>query len=212
MTVDSGPDASKCKAYGPALHPNTLAIAGSPLEFFVDTSAAGHGELRVYIQGPNDYKPKVFMADDDKGVHSIKFDAMKSGKYFVVVSWSDSHIPNSPFKIRVHPAANAAKVKAYGPGLLDGFIGTPGQFTIETKNAGIGTLLIRIHGLKDSFKIDAKPISQADSRTLVVTYSPKLVGEYTIFIRWSGVHVPGSPFTVNIKQKPGEPSLEPLML
>ncbi len=204
VTVDSGPDASKCKAYGPALHPNTLAIAGSPLEFFVDTSEAGFGQLRVYIQGPNDYKPKVFMADDEKGVHSVKFDAMKPGKYFVVVCWSEKHIPNSPFRIKVHPAANAGRVKASGPGLLDSFIGTPGQFTIETRNAGIGTLLIRIHGLKDSFKIEAKPISAEDFRTLIVTYNPKLIGEYAIFVRWSGVHVPGSPFTVNIKQKPGE--------
>ena len=203
ITVDPGPDASKCKAYGPALHPNALAIAGSPLEFFVDTSAAGYGHLKVYIQGPKDYKPKVYTADDEKGIYSIKFDAMKPGKYFAVVVWSEKHIPKSPFQIRVQPAADAGKVRAYGPGLLDGFIGTPGQFNIETKNAGIGTLLIRIHGLKDSFKIEAKPISPEDTRTLIVTYNPKLVGEYTVFVRWSGVHISGSPFTVNIKQKPG---------
>ena len=204
IKVDSGPDASKCKAYGPALHPNALAIAGSPLEFFVDTASAGYGNLKVYIQGPNDYRPKVFMADDEKGVYSVKFDAMKAGKYFVLVVWSEKHIPNSPFKIRVHPAANAGKVRAYGPGLLDGFIGTPGQFNIETKNAGIGTLLVRVHGLKDSFKIEAHPISETDPRTLIVTYNPRLVGEYTIFVRWSGVHIPGSPYTVKIKQKPGK--------
>jgi filamin len=203
ITVDSGPDASKCKAYGPALHPNALAIAGSPLEFFVDTASAGYGNLKVYIQGPGDYKPRVFMADDEKGIYSIKFDAMKAGKYFILVVWSEKHIPNSPFKIRVHPAANAGKVKAYGPGLLDSFIGTPGQFNVETKNAGIGTLLVRIHGLKDSFKVEAHPLSENDPRTLIVTYNPKLVGQYTIFVRWSGVHVPGSSFTVNIKQKPG---------
>ena len=204
VTVDSGPDATKCKAYGPALHPNALAIAGSLLEFFVDTSEAGYGNLKVYIKGPNDYKPRVFMADDNKGVYSVKFDAMKAGKYFVVVVWAESHIPNSPFRLKVHPAADASKVRAFGPGLLDGFIGTPGQFTIETKNAGIGTLLLRIHGLKNSFKVEAIPLVSEDPRTLITTYNPKLVGEYVLFIRWSGVHVPGSPFTVKIKQKPGE--------
>ena len=204
VTVDTTPDPTKCKAYGPALHPNALAIAGSPLEFFVDTSEAGKGKLRVYIKGPNDYKPRLFLADDDKGVYSVKFDAMKAGKYIVVVAWAESHIPNSPFRLKVHPAADASKVRAFGPGLLDGFIGTPGQFTIETKNAGIGTLLLRIHGLKNSFKIDSVPLASEDPRTLITTYNPKLVGEYVIFLRWSGVHVPGSPFTVKIKQKPGE--------
>ena len=126
VNVFPGPDASKCFAYGPALNQNSILIAGSPLELFVDTSEGGFGQLRVYIQGPNDYRPKVFMANDDKGVYSIKFDAMKSGKYFVVIAWSEEHIPGSPFKLRVHPAADASKVRAYGPGLLDSFLGAPG--------------------------------------------------------------------------------------
>ena len=126
VNVFPGPDASKCFAYGPALNQNSILIAGSPLELFVDTSEGGFGQLRVYIQGPNDYRPKVFMANDDKGIYSIKFDAMKSGKYFVVVAWSEEHIPGSPFKLKVHPAADASKVRAYGPGLLDSFLGAPG--------------------------------------------------------------------------------------
>ena len=122
VNVVPGPDATKCRAYGPALHPNSLHIAGTPLEFYVDTSEGGHGSLRVYVQGPHDYRPKIYQADDGKGVYSIKFDAMKSGKYFLVVAWSDQHIPGSPFKVRVHPAADASKVKVYGPGLEDGYL------------------------------------------------------------------------------------------
>lgn len=127
VNVFPGPDASKCFAYGPALNKNSVLIAGSPLELFVDTTEGGFGQLRVYIQGPNDFRPKVFMANDDKGVYSIKFDAMKAGKYFVVVAWSEDHIPGSPFKLRVHPAADASKVRAFGPGLLDSFLGAPGK-------------------------------------------------------------------------------------
>ena len=127
INVFPKPDASKCFAYGPALNQNSILIAGSPLELFVDTKKGGHGLLRVYIQGPNDHRPKVFIADDSQGVYSIKFDAMKPGKYFVVVAWSEEHIPGSPFKLRVRPAADAGKVKAYGPGLIDGFLGGPGE-------------------------------------------------------------------------------------
>ena len=199
-----GPDATKCRAYGPALHPNSLHIAGSPLEFKVDSSEAGFGHLRVYIQGPQDYHPKVYMADEGQGIHSVKFDAMKAGRYFIVVAWSENHIPGSPFKVRVHPAADASKVKAYGPGLEDGYLGDTGQFTIETKNAGIGTLLIRVHGIKDTFKIEATSEGEEDRRTLIARYSPTSKGEYVIFVRWSGIHVPGSPFTVNIRRRRGE--------
>ena len=199
-----GPDATKCRAYGAALHPNSLHVAGSPLEFKVDSSEAGFGHLRVYIQGPNDYHPKVYIADEGQGNHSVKFDAMTAGRYFIVVAWAEKHIPGSPFKLRVHPAADASKVKAYGPGLQDGFLGDTGQFKIETKNAGIGTLLFRVHGIKDTFKIEATSDGEEDRRTLVANYSPTTVGEYVIFIRWSGVHIPGSPFTVNIRKKKKE--------
>ena len=79
---------------------------------------------------------------------------------------------------------------------------------METKHAGIGTLLIRVHGLKDAFKIEASPVSDKDQRTLLAHYSPKIPGEYTIFVRWSGVHIPGSPFTVHISRRQGEYSCD----
>ena len=78
-----------------------------------------------------------------------------------------------------------------------------GQFTVETKNAGVGTLLIRVHGLKDTFKIEAHPFSNKDPRTLTVSYNPKVTSNYVVFVRWSGVHIPGSPFNITIRAKPG---------
>ena len=127
INVVPGPDASKCRAYGPALHPNAVHIAGTPLELSVDCSEGGYGSLRVYVQGPNDYRPRIYMADDGKGLYSVKFDAMKAGKYFLVAAWADSHIPGSPFKLKVNPAADPAKVKVYGPGTTDGKLGDEGQ-------------------------------------------------------------------------------------
>jgi len=198
INVVPGPDASKCRAYGPALHPNTVHISGSPIEFYVDTKEAGCGELSVTSKGPNDYQPKVFLSDDGEGIYTVKFDAKKHGRYFVFVQWSKVQIPSSPLKLKVHPRANAGMVRAYGPGLHNGKLGDTGEFTIETKDAGIGTLSIRVHGIKDAFRIEAKQQSAENPRTLKANYYPSLPGQYVIFIRWSGDHVPGSPFTVEI--------------
>ena len=94
-------------------------------------------------------------------------------------------------------------VKAYGPGLQSSFeIEEPGEFTVETKNAGIGTLTIRVHGVKGAFKIEANPVSESDPRTLKGHYNPKEPGDYIVAVRWSGMHVPGSPFNVTIRPKP----------
>ena len=79
-----------------------------------------------------------------------------------------------------------------------------GQFTVETRRAGVGTLLIRVHGLKDSFRIEAHPLSKDNPRTLFAAYNPMVKGNYVVFVRWSGNHVPGSPFNVTIRPKPGE--------
>lgn len=76
---------------------------------------------------------------------------------------------------------------------------TVGEFSIDTKLAGIGTLLVRVHGIRDSFKVEANPVSENRPRLLLAHYYPTIPGEYTIFVRWSGSHVPGSPFTVHIK-------------
>ena len=127
INVVPGPDASRCRAYGPALHPSAIHIAGTPLELNIDCSEGGYGSLRVYVQGPNDYRPRIYMADDGKGVYSVKFDAMRAGKYFLVIAWADNHIPGSPFKLKVHPAADPSKVKVYGPGITDGRVGDEGQ-------------------------------------------------------------------------------------
>ena len=195
-----GPDPSKCRLEG--FHNNTLYIAGKPIEFTVDSSEAGSGVLKVFVQGPRDHVPKVYLADDGKGHHSVKFDALIPGRYFIVVAWSDSHIPGSPFKIKVHPGPDASKVIVTGPGIKDSILGEDSEIYIDTREAGIGTLLIKVHGVKDAFKIDANPVNEDDKRLLLATYSPTVAGSYDIFIRWSGVHVPGSPFKVQIT-KPG---------
>ena len=198
LEVVPAPNAVMCKAHGPALHPNSLHIAGTPLDLYVDTQKAGSGELQVIVKGPNDSRPKVFMAND-KGVHSIKFDVPDAGRYYIYIWWSQVLIPGAPFKIRVHPSPDAGQVKAYGPGLEEGMkVEDPGDFTIETKNAGIGTITIRVHGVKGGFKIEANPESETSPRTLLGNYTPTEPGDYIVAIRWSGKHVPGSPFRIHI--------------
>ena len=198
IEVIPAPDASKCRAYGPALHPNPLHIAGTPLDIFVDTKTAGTGVLQVAVKGPDNSPLKVFQANDS-GLHSLKFDVPTAGHYYIHVSWSRAQIPGSPFKIEVHPGPIAGNMVAYGPGLEPTVkVGDKGEFTIETKNAGIGTLIIRVHGVKKTFKIKASPESKSNRYTLKAHFDPKKGGDYIIAIRWSGIHIPNSPFNIHI--------------
>ena len=199
LTAQPGPEADKCSIFGPALEPNAVLTIGKPIDFSVDTSDAGSGHLTVKAVGPGGAQATVFIAKSSKqGVHDIKLDPVRHGKYRVSVKWSGVHIPGSPFLLKIFPGADASKCKAYGPGLEDGFVGKASTFTIETRDAGAGTLKVRLHGVKDAFKIEIKPIDQSDVRTLHARYDPRKPGEYLVTIKWVNQNIPGSPFRVKI--------------
>lgn len=199
------PDASKCRAYGQCLNPTANLFARSTIELFVDTSKAGTGELAVVAKGKGGLTPKIYMSDDGSGIYSVKFTPSQSGKYYVHVWWFGVHIPNSPFQLRIHDGPDASKVKVSGPGVgREVDVGQPARFTIETKDAGLGTLLIRVHGIKDAFDIEAKPISEDDPRTLEAQYNPIEAGDYRVVVQWSGIDVPKSPFRVNVRDRERE--------
>ena len=44
----------------------------------------------------------------------------KFGQYVVTVTWSGAQVPKSPFNVKVAPAVDASKIRAYGPGLEKG--------------------------------------------------------------------------------------------
>ena len=199
LTALPGPTANKCHMYGPILEPNAVLTIGNPMDFTVDASDAGVGTLSVKAIGPGGIQARVYLAKGNKkGIHNIKLDPVRHGKYRVSVKWSDEHIPGSPFMLKIYPGADASKCKAYGPGLEDGYVGEASSFMIETRDAGAGTLQVHFHGVRDAFRVDIKPVDQRDVRTLKANYNPKKPGEYLITIKWSEKHIPGSPFRVKI--------------
>ncbi len=203
-----GPDSSKVKIYGPALKEGTVLTFGKPIGFMVDAKDGGNGKLSVKAVGPANSNARVFTAMSDKDrEYEIAIDPKRHGKHRVSVKWSDKHVPNSPFILKVFPGADASKCIAKGPGLEDGVMGKKTSFTIDTKNAGAGLLKVRLHGLKGAFKIHIKPESEKNRRVLLANYDPKFPGEYLIKIMWCDVHVPGSPFRVKIISHESSPSM-----
>ena len=199
VNVKQGPEAKECILSGDALKSNTILKIGDPIEFSVDARNGGSGKLNVDAVGPRGVQARVFIAAGEKsGIHDILLDPIRPGKYRVSVKWSGQHVPGSPFIVRVFPGADASKCRAYGPGLQDGVVGKPSSFTIETKDAGSGVLKVRLNGIKDAFKVEVRPKSPQDVRTLLANYNPNKPGDYLITIKWSEKDIPGSPFKVNI--------------
>lgn len=201
VKVLQGPIPSKCVASGPCLQSNSILQSGSQLEFFVDATQAGHGNLAVIVKGKTE-EPKVFVSDDENKIHSVKFEPQGHGRYYINAFWSGEHIPGSPFKLKIHPQPSAANVKAYGPGLEEEVvIEKRAEFTIDTSNAGVGTLSVRVHGVKGKYKVECQPKSEGEPRIVLGAYEPMEAGDYTVAITFEGDHIPGSPFEVKVVDK-----------
>ena len=93
--------------------------AGQRAPFTVDAKAAGDGELDVFVEGPLG-EEKVDVKNNGDGTYSCCYYPGKFGKYVASVTWSSVQVPNSPFNVKVAPAVDASRIKAYGPGLEKG--------------------------------------------------------------------------------------------
>ena len=202
VKVLPGPDASKCKASGPCLLANSILQSESQLEFLVDATQAGQGSLVVVVKGKQE-QPKVFISDDaDNGMYSVKFEPRLQGRYYINAFYGGQHIPGSPFKIKIHPKPSAAKVKAFGHGLeKEVKVNEKAEFVIDTTDAGIGTLSVKVHGVKGGYNVECQPKSAEEPRIVIGSYQPTESGDYTVSILFEGENIPDSPFEITVAEE-----------
>lgn len=206
IAVHQRPRPEKCIAKGACFDGKNPIKGGEPLNFTVFSKDAGFGRLNVTAAGPSGDAVSAYVAEESREKHKVRIDTKEPGRYTINVKWGSVHIPSSPFKVRVYPPPDASKVVVDGPGIRNGVqIGVETHFSIGTHHAGLGQLYVRMHGIKDAFKIKVEPPDPRDPRQLRATYRPSKPGDYEITILWSGVAVPGSPFRLQIVDPHGAP-------
>jgi len=90
--------------------------------------------------------------------------------------------------------ADAAKCRAYGPGLTEGIIGEDASFTIVNPT-GRGKIEVRVEGPDNDAKVEVK---ENGDGTYSVSYHPTVPGTYRVHVTLDGVHIPGSVFEVTV--------------
>ncbi|XP_069604488.1 filamin-A isoform X1 [Ranitomeya imitator] len=175
---------------------------GKDQEFTVKSKGAGgQGKVASKITGPSNKsvpcKVEPGLSPDNS---TVKFIPREEGPYEVEVTYDGVPVPGSPFPVEAVPPTNPSKVKAYGPGLKGGSVGSSAPFTIDTKGAGQGGLGLTVEGPCEA-KIEC--LDNGDG-TCSVSYLPTEPGDYNINILFADTHIPGSPFKSKI-----EPSFDP---
>nr|KAG5708293.1 hypothetical protein BaRGS_021227 [Batillaria attramentaria] len=200
ISVTSKGDVSKVKVTGEGLKGG---IAGYELRVFVDTHEAGPGEISATCSSHRQ-GARVDVKENEAGHYTLVVQPTTPDKHLLQIKYDDQHVPGSPFVLRIGEPPDASKVRVFGPGVEDGVIYTfQSTFLVETHGAGAGQLAVRVRGPRGSFKVDMHRESD-NERTITCSYNPTETGQYVINVRWSGEHVPGSPFTVNIVENKAE--------
>ncbi len=121
-----------------------------------------------------------------------------------------AQFPNAKLKTgaQTKPRHNPKRVRCYGPGVQKTGVanGAKTNFTVETFSAGDGEVTVF---LKDpsgkEIPVDVK-FNDDDAKTYTCTYTPKMEGPHKVIVKYSGTEVPKSPFEVEVKGNPGDPS------
>ena len=197
VTIQAPGDASRCMVEGAALTEGAGVFVGQPMGFSVSSRDAGPGQLHVRCEGPSrDCDVTVF--DNKDGTYHVQIHPVEVGNHLVYVEWGGRSVQGSPFLVRVGQPPDPSKVSAHGTGLDNGLLKTfKGNFLVDTRGAGPGTLKVRIHGPRGAFKVEMYRDTTKD-RSIGVRYNPTEIGRYIINIKWADQHIPGSPFDVTV--------------
>lgn len=194
VTVAASCDASRVLCSGEGLRGGTV---GKEIKAFIDTRKGGPGELTAHCMGPHKMA-HCELYDHRDGTFTLYLKPQEGGRHLLTIKYGGDHIPGSPYSLRIAGAPDASKVRVYGPGIEPGVLAVyQSRFICDTRGAGAGQLTVRIRGPKGAFRVEMQRESQKD-RTILCKYDPTEPGDYRIEVKWSGEHVPGSPFVVMI--------------
>nr|XP_029490900.1 filamin-C-like [Oncorhynchus nerka] len=155
------------------------------------------GVVDAKVHTPSGSAEECYITDLDSDKNAIRFIPRENGVHSIDVKFNGSHIPGSPFNVRVGEAGQAGDpgmVTVYGPGLDGGSTGVASEFVVNTCNAGSGALSVTIDG-PSKVKMDCSNCLDGYK----VIYTPMAPGNYLITIKYGGPnHIVGSPFKAKV--------------
>ncbi|MCJ8734519.1 hypothetical protein PDJAM_G00236590 [Pangasius djambal] len=155
------------------------------------------GVIDVKVHSPSGVVEECYVTDVDADKSTICFIPRENGVHSIDVKFNGSHIPGSPFNVRVGDTGHTGDpglVSAYGAGLQAGCTGVPAEFVVNTSNAGFGALSVIIDG-PSKVKMDCSECVEGYK----ITYTPMAPGNYLISIKYGGPqHIVGSPFKARV--------------
>ncbi|CAG0897054.1 unnamed protein product [Cyprideis torosa] len=165
-------------------------------EFSIDGSGVGQGAPEVSLVGP---KRDVRVTLENLGGNKWRASYVPTvpGSYLLSVLWNGRQVKGCPLKISVVPSTDAAKVLVTG--LRGAPFGREVSCGIDTRRAGPGELEAGCSGpLKTAFC----ELYDHQDGTFTLNIQPAEPGRHSLWVKYSGEEVPGSPFPFTVSAAP----------
>ncbi|XP_035851780.1 filamin-C-like isoform X7 [Sander lucioperca] len=205
VLIGEGSHPENVKVYGPGVEKTGLK-ANEPTYFTVDCSEAGQGDVSIGIKcapgvvGPAEADIDFDIIKNDNDTFTVKYTPPGAGQYTIMVLFADQEIPISPFRIKVDPSHDAAKVRAEGPGLSKTGVevGKPTHFTIYTKGAGKAKPEVHFTGAAKGEAVRDFEIIDNHDYSYTVRYTAVQQGNMSVTVCHGGDPIPKSPFNISV--------------
>ena len=178
---------------------------GGHIKLTINTLGLPRGKLESYCKFRKQ-TVSVQVKEVSPNVFSLVFEPEEPALYFWSVLFHGQHVPGSPFQIDTRPHAD--KAVAVAPEMGSVRIGQYVYYEIDMSGAGMGTLTATCRG-EISKKIPVQ-ITKVRQGVYRISFLPLSFDKYTLYIQWSGIEIPNSPFVFNLKPpKPHSIGKEP---
>ncbi len=126
---DNPNDPGLVEVYGPGVEDGVRA--GVPVEFTVDCSKSGPGDVTVNITSAQRKTVPVSIVDNNDNTYTVTYEAQVAGPQTIVINLDDTEVPQSPIKLDIKPAVDLNKISLvdFEP---EAFVDCPNDFLVDT--------------------------------------------------------------------------------
>ena len=207
ITVRDAPRPKNCVFKQTSDTTEACYTVGHPIEFTVDCTDSGTGELTVKATGPDKQELQADITVDTSNnqlCYHIKVVPTRPGAHRIIVQWAGLSIPGSPFQYDITDPSGVQLLAANQ--VLTPCAGQLITYQIDLSKAGKGKVTAKAI-LADGKTVDVKVIDKGQG-VIVVEYMPTIVGSLEIFIYFNGRKLTSIPVTVSARPEPSKVVVE----
>jgi len=185
-----------CKAYDSnnvIVSPIPWGTIGKNLEFTVDASRAGEGNLEITISARGRNIPtQVHPQGSARFV--VSFVPLEAVDHAINITFNKDSVPGAPFMAKIHTDPN--RILVSGQSLAATAVGRKSQFTLSNVVGSTEDVEIAIDA-PNGESVSAEVVDAGEG-TFNVEFSPQVAGEHQIYLSFASEPVPGSPFACKV--------------